>query len=245
MSTTPQMSTNMPETVIFQGDIHDVESVLQWVINHSEDAQAASAIVNNIERALMEYFGDPEDPHMTGTPLQGLSSTPHTPTSTDVSSTDFYQSCVEYVDDFWQWVIRDSEDAESAAARLEQASIDIENLHQLLTECKNVVMMETLQDPSPSTGYHTPLHFRDSISPIPMPDQSPLVDEELWPVINNHIPRLTVPFAAEGHYPHSTITSPPSHLHSEPSTLDSMIETHRINHKSTLVDCHERTINHH
>ncbi|PPQ82171.1 hypothetical protein CVT25_015111 [Psilocybe cyanescens] len=119
MSTKPQTSANMAETVVFQGDINDVESFLQWVINHSKDAQAASAIVNNVERALVEYFRDPEDLHMIGTPLQGLSSTPHTPTSTDVSSTGFYQSCVEYVDDFRQWVIRNSEDAESAAARLE------------------------------------------------------------------------------------------------------------------------------
>ncbi|PPQ81518.1 hypothetical protein CVT25_013333 [Psilocybe cyanescens] len=178
MSTKPQTSTNMAETVIFQGDIHDVESFLQWVINHSEDAQAASGIVNNVEKALMEYFGEPEDLHIIGTPLQGLPPTPHTPTSTDISSTDFYLSCVEYVDDFRQWVIRDSEDAESAVARLEpinytdkrstqpaEALIDIENLHQLLTDCENAVMMETLHDPSPSTSYHTPPLFRESISP--------------------------------------------------------------------------------
>ncbi|PPQ82313.1 hypothetical protein CVT25_008453 [Psilocybe cyanescens] len=229
MSTTLQTSTNILQTVVFQGDIHDVESFLQWVINHSKDAQAASAIVNNVERALVEYFGDPEDPHMIGTPLQGLPPTPYTPTSTDVSSTEFYQSCVEYVDDFRQWVIRDSEDAESAAARLEQR--------------ENALMMETLQKPPPSASYHTPPLFRESISPIPMPDQGLLVKEELWPVINNRLPRLTAPFAAEEHYPHSTITSP-SHQNSELSTLDSMIETHGINHKSTLVDRHERTINH-
>ncbi|PPQ85504.1 hypothetical protein CVT25_006583 [Psilocybe cyanescens] len=279
MSTIPQTYTNVPGTVVFQGDIHDADSFLQWVINHSKDAQAASDIVNSrshctflatnkrlirladVEKASVEYFGEHEDPHTIGTPLQELPSTSHIPTSTDISNTEFYQSCVEYVDDFRQWVIRESEDAESAAARLErkphssssnilyqltqpaEAFIDMENLHKWLTECENASAIETLLDPSPSTSCPTPPFSEYSIGSILMPDMGPLAEEELWPVINSGIPSLSEPFAAEGRYAHSSIAFPPDQ-HSEPCALNSAIPTHEVNHKSTMVDRHTRMISH-